>query len=1006
MKNLFCVLVGVVILLAGFTFAQEQVGELRGIVTDEEGSPLPGVAVEGTSPALIGKATSITDERGRYRLLRLTPGEYTITFTLSGFATVTQKEVRIIIGRTLSLDTVMKPAAVKEELTVIAAAPVVDITKSASTYEISKEMFSMLPRSRNFDSIITIASGVNEEDAQLNGISFDGASSSENTYYFDGMNTTDVRSGIIGEQIVFEHIEEIQVKSSGYQAEFGGSMGGVVNIITRSGGNEYHGEGIFYLGSSALQGEARPSLRISPYNVNEAGYIAYPKDDTGSYDIGLNLSGYVIKDRLWFFASYVPRFQITNRTVTFLKQPTQLPSKTNEYTQSERWDNASFKLTWQAMSKLRMSLSFNNNYYQFRGSLPSQDGSSSPDYDYARDGENSPQWMASFNADYIVSNKLLINVRAGRYFQNNGVSALRPPNYPRYYFSYSNISIPGVPANMIEPVGWYNYPAMYWTKKNVEARWSASIDATYYFDLAGEHEIKTGFNWVRSQRDTWRAYAQDYYYFYWGQNYSSQNHGLVTTPYGYMRVMDPYGYFGSPNSDRSVCYLQDSWTIKRLTLNLGVRLEKENYPSFLDPESDLAKQHPEYLRDAYTFGWGDKIAPRLGFAYDIFGNNKLKVFGSYGIYYDTMKLHMAAAVGGSVYSNHYYVIPPWAVQDFHLPEYAHHADNPPADLAPYYVESINMYLPAFDKIQPDIKPFSKVEYTFGFQGQLAKDISFSARFLHNHILWAIEDIGVLTPAGYQWYVANPGSDYVNDLYAASASIPKGVKCPKAIRRYNSLDIGIDKKFSNAWMAGMHYTLSRLWGNMSGLASSDEHGRTDPNTSCYFDAWHQAYTEHYPEQSLGLLNTDRTHQFKFFGAHSFDFGLNVGINVYAMSGTPESTEFYLNAKPIFYPAGRGDMGRTPFLWRADLYAEYNIKVSEKYHLQISANVANLTDNRVAQRLYNRYNYEAIWVSQDYIVNGFDYQQLAREAKVQLDARYGRQFYFQAPISVLLGVKLIF
>ncbi len=1005
-KLLLCLIAGF-FLLSGFTSAQEQAGQLVGTVTDDQGNPLPGVLVEARGESLIGTATANTDDRGRYRLFQLPPGEYTITFTLDGFTRIIREEVGIILGRTLSLDITMTPATLEEEMTVVGQAPVLDVTKSATTYEISKEMFNKLPKGRNFNTVVTIASGVNDEDAQLSGLSFDGASSCENMYFLDGMNTTSIRQGLSGQDVVFEHVEEVQVKSSGYEAQFGGSMGGVINIITRTGGNEYHGEGVFYLESSALTGEERPSLRIDPYNPTEAGYITWPKDDWGVYELGLSLGGYLVKDRLWFFASYVPKFQITDRIVTFIQEPTVLPSKTNQYTQSRRWDRASLKLTFQAMPSLRMNLSYMLENYRWRGDLPDRDGTQDINYDYAKEGLNYPSWTGTFSADYTASNNWLISVKAGRYWTDDGVSIMEPPDYPRYYFEYSNIDIPGVPEGMIHPAGWYSYPFQYWNKEQIKFRTSASIDTTYFFDFSGAHVIKAGFTWARASRRIWNMLNADYDYFYWGRDYFSPNFGRVETEYGYFRVREPSGDRGEPDSDSLTFYIQDSWTLfDRLTLNFGIRAEKENYPSYLDPESDLAKQHPEYLEDAFVFDFSDKIAPRLGFSYDIFGNSRLKVFGSYGIYYDVMKLHMSAAVGGSLLQYNYYHIPEYLVYDYRLPEYEHGMNNPPSDLAPYYIESINHYIPSFDKIQPDIKPYSKMEYTFGVQGKISQDISFSARYLHNQIMNAIEDIGIMMPEGNNYYIANPGSDYINEKYAQSVNIPEGVDCPPAIRRYDSMDLGIDKKFSDQWMAGLHYTLSRLWGNMSGLASSDEHGRQDPNTSRYYDAWHLAYTQNYPEENTGLLNSDRTHQIKFYGAYTFDFGLTVGTNVYAMSGTPESTEFLIQWKSGFYPIGRADMGRTPSLWKADFYAEYNIKITDDYSIQLNTNITNLTNNRIAQRIYNRYNLEGFWMDEEALVAGFDYRQVARQEDLILDPRYGKQFYFQSPIAIRLGLKFIF
>jgi len=371
-----------------------------------------------------------------------------------------------------------------------------------------------------------------------------------------------------------------------------------------------------------------------------------------------------------------------------------------------------------------------------------------------------------------------------------------------------------------------------------------------------------------------------------------------------------------------------------------------------------------------------------------------------------MKLHMSAATGGATWVEHYYQIPESLIQDFHLSEYNHQANNPPADLAPYYIESLNQYIPSFGMFQPDMKPYSKVEYSFGLQGKVSEDISFSARYLHNHILWAIEDIGVETPEGSSYYIGNPGSDWINSKYAASDVVPNGVKCPKAQRRYDSLDLGLDKRFSKSWMGGFHYTLSRLWGNMSGLASSDEHGRQDPNTERYFDGWWLAYTENYPQESTGLLNTDRPHQFKIYGAYSFGFGLTVGTYIFAASGTPESTELYINDMAGYYPVNRADMGRTPFLWRADVYAEYKIKLTEKYAIQLSANIYNVTNNRIAQRIYNTYNLQGVWLPWQTLVNGFDYLQVVKDQQLLLDPRYGKEFFYQSPISMRLGVKFVF
>lgn len=1001
MKRTICLLGAILLFVSGFVMSQEQTGELIGSVTDETGVPLPGVTVEARSPSLIGVTSSITDEQGRYRLLRLPPGTYTITFSLPGFATLKREGIEIRLGRTYSLEVTMQPATLEEEITVVGQSPVVDIRKSATTFEISREMFDKLPRGRNFSSIITVAAGVNEE-SELDGISFDGASSSENMYYIDGVDTTTMYDGVSGQNVMFEFVEEVQVKSSGYEAQYGGSMGGVINVVTRSGGNEFHGEVLMYHTSSRLNGEPRPSLRIAPYDVTKYEYIAYPEDDWNQFEIGFALGGYFIKDRLWFFGSYIPRFEITHRDAIFLTDP----SANALFTQSQQWHNASIKLTAQPLENLRMSASWMTDYNQWRGSLPSLAGTSNPEYNYAGAGYNYPGWTAALRGDYIVSNNLFFSFYGG-YNYRNTENLLGPPG-ERYYFYRTNADIPGVPANMVKPMYWYNYPSgdRYQLLRDIQTKLTAVLDGTYYFDLGGEHQVKAGFQFVRIGQDVFDAAPYDSWYFWWGENYESPNLGTVETTYGYMAAYDPLGTVADIHSNRYAVYIQDSWTIgNKLTLNFGVRAEKEDIPSFVDPESDIAKEHPEFLEPPISFGFADKIAPRLGFTYDVFGDASTKVFGSFGIYYDVMKLDMAeGSYGGFKWLAHYYEIPASLVNNWMVGE----RDHPDTSLP--YLETLNWRIPSFETTQPDMKPYSKMEYTFGIQRKLVEDFSLTIRYLHNHIIWAIEDIGVQMPEGETYFNGNPGSDWINQKYAEAAAaglMPAGVKCPKAKRKYDSVMIGFDKRFSNNWMAGFHYTWSRLWGNFSGLASAEEHGRKDPNVERYFDAWFLHYTSNYPEESTGLLPVDRPHQFKLYGAYSFDFGLTIGFNAFAMSGTPVTTEFELNNQDGYYPEGRFDTGmRTPFLWHGDVYAEYNIRISDKHTVQFNININNVTNNRIAQRIYNLVNLSTVYLEDDEILAGFNYKDVMAWKGTTPDPRYLKEYSFQSPISVRLGVKFIF
>jgi hypothetical protein len=981
MKRLFFIFAVLLILSASFATAQEQTGVLVGSVTDTDGAFLPGVTVEARSPAQPGVATAITDEMGRYRLIGMSPGTYQVTFRLPGFQTLIREGILVRLGRTFNLEVSIAQATMEEEVTVIGESPVVDIKKSGTTTNYGKEMIAKLPKGRDFTSVVTLTAGVNEENVG-GGTMMDGASSSENMYFVDGMDTTSMYTGTSQQRVLMEFVEEVQVKSSGYEAEHGGSMGGVINVITRSGGNEFHGEITGYMRGSALQ--ANPyvkNLRINPVDDVTAEYIDYREDSWNQFEVGLGLGGYVIKDKLWFFASFMPRLTTTDRTVLFEADQT-------EYTTTEKQRSyfGQAKLT-ALLGGFRISASYINDYYRWRGSLASQDGHGAlpSEYDYPSFGFNYPGQTWGGRIDWIVSDNLFVGANGG-WFEVD-TQQLKGPTEPRYFFQRSNI---GYGASEEHARGWYNYGYYdgYQTIKNIQNRASANLDATLFVDLAGEHVWKAGIQFVRIGQDVDDAYPYDYNRLYWGVNRTSPNFGVVETKYGYLEAREPFGTIAKIHSDRFALFLQDSWTISnRFTLNIGIRAEKEDIPSF----SDL----PEYQDPPIKFAFADKIAPRVGFAWDLFGDNSTKVFGSYGLYYDVMKLEMAeGSYGGFKWISHYY--------DMQTLDWRYGDQTHPMNLPGFeYIESLNWRIPSFDTTQPDMEPYSKYEISLGLQRKLGEDVSLTVRYLHNSIRWAIEDMGIQTPHGEEYFNGNPGSDWINDLYASNG----WPECPKGKRKYHSVNVGLDKRFSNNWMAGLHYTWSSLWGNFSGLASSDEFGRQSPNVERYWDGWF-LHRQQNLEESTGKLPTDRPHQFKVYGSYTWDFGLTVGFYSYAMSGTPVSRMFYLGGMQGYYPVGRFTDGRTPFWTRTDLYVEYNFNLGGTYGLQINANVNNLFGQQIARRVYPYYNRENVYLSDEEMLAGFDYIQVYQEHGGQLEPRFLMPYSYSDGIDIRLGVKFIF
>jgi hypothetical protein len=334
LKKLFTLLV-LGLAAAGMMFAQvTQEGKIIGRVLDNQGNPLPGVAVEASSAKLVGKAATTTDATGTYRLMALPSGSYEIKFSLSGFKTIVRQSVYLEFSQTLVLNETMETATIEEQVTVVGQSPLIDVKSTVKGQTMTKETYMALPRGRAFDSLVSTIPGVQNEDVTA-GISVDGASGAENVYFADGADVTNFHLGTKGQNVVLELLDEVKVTASGYNAEFGGSMGGVINVITRSGGNEFHGDvmGYYENHSRLMQGYARTYLRqnIDDYTVweyanNDTDYFdgGKSRDKYNRYEAVFSLGGYIIRDKLWFFASFNPTLSETSalRDFNYREGPT------------------------------------------------------------------------------------------------------------------------------------------------------------------------------------------------------------------------------------------------------------------------------------------------------------------------------------------------------------------------------------------------------------------------------------------------------------------------------------------------------------------------------------------------------------------------------------------------------------------------------------------------------------------------------------------------------------
>jgi hypothetical protein len=323
--------------------------------------------------------------------------------------------------------------------------------------------------------------------------------------------------------------------------------------------------------------------------------------------------------------------------------------------------------------------------------------------------------------------------------------------------------------------------------------------------------------------------------------------------------------------------------------------------------------------------------------------------------------------------------------------------------------------PSFESTDPDLKPVSQREISLGAEKKLMENLSLTVRFVNKHLRYIIEDVGFMEPGvGEVYYESNPG--YGFNLHVGNGTgkmDPKYPETPKAKREYYAVNVGLDKRLSDNWLAGFSYTWSRLTGNCSGLSASDEFGRTSPYVERQFDNWAMSVTKKIDEYVDGPLNTDRTHFFKFYGSYAFPFQLTIGAVVNAMSGQP-FTEYWSLLDAYMFPFNRnhyreGTTGsdikskRTPFLWFANVYAEYNLRLGKNI-LNFNVNVDNIFNVKTARRIFEyRTLYDIDITEAKVLSKNFD---LADGLDFVQDPRFGEKMTFYPPIAVRFGVKFIF
>ncbi len=353
-------------------FGQETSGTISGTVSDASGARIPGATVKVEGAAFVRTAT--TDSDGYYRMLQIPPGVYKVSVTASNFATANATDVNVALGKTTEIDFSLKVGSVSEQV-VVSSDEIgrIDPTGSKIQTNITPRVFDSLPKGTNLTSLLKVSPAARPEAlsgsssmGQTGGIQVDGASGSENSFIIDGQEVSNFRTGALNpnNNLPFQFVQEIQIKTSGFEAEYGGATGGVINVVTKGGSNQFHGEAFL---NSFRTGATAATFR----QTNE--FIRADRDEFTNYFPAFALGGPIKSDRLFFFTSYAPQiFNITRNARYFNRADplnrTEVGSQTYKTKVTQEYFQSRLDAT--PLNNLRLSSTYTWNPIVQEGVIP------------------------------------------------------------------------------------------------------------------------------------------------------------------------------------------------------------------------------------------------------------------------------------------------------------------------------------------------------------------------------------------------------------------------------------------------------------------------------------------------------------------------------------------------------------------------------------------------------------------------------------------------------------
>ena len=923
------------------------------------------------------------DSAGRYRISSLPVGDYTVTLQNSGQAVSSRDHVMVTIagGTEVSFGAPASAARTLEGVSVVASAlPAIDVSSVDTRTVMTAEQLSKLAVGRDISSVALLAPGVIQGSSYAAAPSFGGSAASENAYYINGYPTTNPLSSIGFSNLPFDAIDQEQVLTGGYGAEFGRSTGGVINIVTKRGTNKWKA-GVYSVWSPE-------SLRSTPKNINFANTGFYgpgnktPTDGTlylnrahaqyWTSTVGAYVSGPLIQDKLFFYADLeMNRQEGTSVRYYSNSSAPQLAQGWNDYAYKKpRW---TAKIDWNINDSNILELTGVSDKTQY-------DAKYSP-YSYATNSHTDTQTAGSYTKD---GGELYVGKYTGYVTDDLTVTALYGTQRIDHYNApwHYDASCPYISSSSLTQAPGLNYTSCQLTTAKVLV--PKAHDKTYggRFDVEyrlGDHDIRVGLDKQTALSLTGSAYPGGYGWIYgWQANPNNPidaGHGVGSPAsagglgtQGYYAERYYSTQLANVKTQQSAQYIEDRWQVNdRVLLSLGLR--NEQFTNYNGNNQSFASQRHQ-------------LAPRLGVSWDVFGDSTLKVFANAGRYHLAMPNNVAVrGASGSLITSEYFtytgIDPKTGAPTGLSPVTVNHS----AGYTCGNTNAISSNLECGEAPDPrtvaakGMKSHFQDEYILGAEYQLSPSYVVGAKATVRKLRSAIDD--TCTPAlGGACFLFNPGQantfleEQDDGSFKEVTYSNAQLGFPRLKRKYAALDLFVEHTFADNWYGKLEYTFSHNYGNTEGQLSSDldtgSGGQSDVSTTQDWDL---------PQLmvgSNGTLPNDRRHQIRAFGYYQLSKEWRFGATAQIASGRPlsctsfwpdpsakvyNSSTYHYCGLPIAGSTGyvftpRGTSGHTPWTYKLDLNVAYSPAWADN-KLTLQMDVFNILNKQTPLYYNTRY-----------------------------------------------------